>query len=182
MKKWLLLLALVVSAHTNAAVYSFTHLVGSGSASGSITTDGTVGSLTASNILDWNIFLDGNPGDTFTLLGPLSGNNSSVLYSGTGFSATTTDLLFNFSNSGFLLFQNPFIGSSRNYLCFAGSLCGNFSNAINIATSVFGVNTSPMTGEQIIASAQMSNAPLPSAVSLFGLGLGVMGLIKRRRA
>jgi hypothetical protein len=60
------------------------------SVGGSITTDGTLGALTSANILDWNLIVTSlfsavqpnPPGEHeilwFDLVGPLSGNNSSV--------------------------------------------------------------------------------------------------------
>jgi len=182
MTKKLTMLALILSifsaTQATAAVYSFNYSVGTGSASGSITTDGTLGTLTAANIVDWSVSLDGNPGNTFTLLGPLSGNNSAKLVSGSGLSATATDLMFDFSQSGYLLLQNPSIGSGQNFICFAGhDVCGGFSNAINVTTSVFGVNTLTMSGLQSIAT----TVPEPDAFAMLGLGLALMGLIGRRK-
>jgi hypothetical protein len=47
----------------------------------------------------------------------LSGANSALLVLGNAFTATATDLLFDFTNQGFsgVLFQNPFIGSDQNW-------------------------------------------------------------------
>src|ERR1051326_6834278 len=55
--------------------YTGHRIVGTGTADLSITTDGTIGVLAPQNIIDWRITVT-NGGDTFTLLGPLSGNNS----------------------------------------------------------------------------------------------------------
>src|SRR5215470_6603925 len=57
------------------------------SIAGSITTDGTMGMLTAANIIDWNLVgvMIANPDPTFFIIdvfanftGPLSGNNSQM--------------------------------------------------------------------------------------------------------
>ena len=46
---------------------------------GSITTDGTMGTLTAANILDWNLIVTVQKlSEFFALTGPLSGNDSSI--------------------------------------------------------------------------------------------------------
>jgi len=45
---------------------------------GSITTDGTLGTLNSSNIMDWNLIGAALPGILYNLTGPLSGNNSSI--------------------------------------------------------------------------------------------------------
>jgi hypothetical protein len=52
-------------------------MVGAGGVTGFIETDGTAGTLSDGNILDWNLLLN-NGTTTFSLLGPLSGNNSQV--------------------------------------------------------------------------------------------------------
>ncbi len=117
------LLALVllsaVLAVAGPITYTLNNAVGAGNISGSIQTDGTIGVLGDANLLDWNLLLDDGVG-TFNLLGPLSGNNSGVDISGSDLSATATQLLFNFSGSGFALFQNPSIGSEHQLLLHRG--------------------------------------------------------------
>src|SRR5262245_35686059 len=79
------LLALAPRAQATPVSYNLIiGSVGAGSVSGTITTDGTSGFLAASNIIDWNIMLNPNPGAPFDLLGPLSGNNSGLGISGSG--------------------------------------------------------------------------------------------------
>jgi hypothetical protein len=162
----------------SATVYNVNLAVGTGSAIGTITTDGITGVLGNTDILDWNIVLNGNPGNIFTLLGPTSGSNSNFIQGGNSFTATGTTLDFNFSSSGFALFQNPSNGSGINYLCFAGQVCGEFGNAINLGTNVFGVNTSPQTGIQVVATTAV---PEPETYGMMLAGLGLMGFIVRRK-
>ncbi|HSD54554.1 MAG TPA: PEP-CTERM sorting domain-containing protein [Burkholderiales bacterium] len=170
------------SGIANAAlIYNVNLSVGSGSATGTITTDGTFGVLSGANILDWNILLDGNPGGLFTLLGPGSGNNSAVAVVGSNLVGSAADLTFDFgAATGYTLFQNPTTGSSINYLCFAAQLCGNFSHAINLGTNVFGVNTNPQEGVAVVATAATS-VPEPATLALIGFAMLGILLVRRRQ-
>ena len=97
----------------------------SNTVSGSITTDGTLGALVASNILSWNLNLvDGlNSANNFNL----TPANSTVVESiGGALSATATGLSFNFSGTGEFLIQanSPGAFSGSHYFCFStGSAC-----------------------------------------------------------
>src|SRR5689334_19038095 len=81
--------------------YSPNYSLGATSTRGFIETDGTIGPITAANIVDWNLEYDVGFG-IVNLTGPLSGNNATVrLYSSIldTLSATTTGLFFNFSET-----------------------------------------------------------------------------------
>jgi hypothetical protein len=66
---------------------------------GSITTDGTLGVLQQSNILDWNFQLNDNYRPAFDVT--LTPANSGIyVFTGTGLSASPTALSFDFSNAG----------------------------------------------------------------------------------
>ena len=97
-------------------IYILDHTIGGGGVSGTIETDGAIGTLTSTNILDWNLDIDDGV-STFSLLGPLSGNNSGILISaGTGFTATAINLLFDFGGlTGGILFQSPMIGVGQTF-------------------------------------------------------------------
>jgi hypothetical protein len=74
---------------------------------GTITTDGTLGVLSASNIVDWKLVVtqannvpNGEPvPSSYDLTGPLSGGNSVVSVNGSDLTATPTDLTFNFQDT-----------------------------------------------------------------------------------
>ena len=95
---------------------------GGGTVTGSITTDGHLGTLSVTDITDFNLFLTGF--GTFDLLGPGHGasQNAAAFLVGTAVNATSTDLTFNFgtANSTFSFF-NPASGSGPggpNSVCF----------------------------------------------------------------
>jgi hypothetical protein len=151
---------------------------GGASAVGTITTDGAVGVLAASDVLNWNIVL--NDGlTTFDLEGPLSGNNSAFGESGSNFVGSSANLTFNFNGSGYALFQAPSLGSSIDYFCFAGQVCGNFSDAITLGTNVFGVHEISETGVQVVATA--GTVPEPATCILLGSGLAAAFALRRAR-
>ena len=69
---------------------------GTGTATGSITTDGTLGVLATANITDWNILVQ-DGAFSFTLA---PGSSQFMFVSGTKLTATSTGLFFNFDVSG----------------------------------------------------------------------------------
>lgn len=110
MKKQLLasaaaLAVFAASTSAQAATYIGTRTVDTATVNLSITTDDTIGALTVPNILDFTISVT-DPSGNFTMNGPLSGDDSFILISGTALTATATDILFNFdAPDGFALFQ-----------------------------------------------------------------------------
>ena len=77
----LMLLALSPSNSYGGPIYALNNAIGSGGVTGTIETNGTIGTLISTNILDWNLVID-DGSNTFNLLGPLSGNNSLLFMSG----------------------------------------------------------------------------------------------------
>ena len=94
-----LLLFAAIGAPTVARAditYAVDETVGAGSATGFITTNGTLGILDTADILNWNLTLNDGTNPPVDLEGPASGNNSLVLFSRIGFDgdALATDLRF----------------------------------------------------------------------------------------
>src|SRR3974390_2934590 len=87
--------AFFAGSPVNATGYKINLLVGAGSVTGLIQTNGVDGELSASDVVDWNLLIN-NGARSFNLLGPLSGNNSQALVSGPGFTATPTGLFLDF--------------------------------------------------------------------------------------
>lgn len=171
-------LALFATPALAAITYTGANTVGSsGSYTLSVTTDGTIGTIGTGNITSFNITINDSHGSI--TLTPLNAGAEI----GGGLSATATDLLFDFSGSGFALFQHPAPGSSEDFLCFAASLCGNFTNATNLLVGTdfpSGVSTSPMRGNLVIASVNGS-VPEPATWAMMLVGFGGIGFAMRRR-
>ena len=168
-------------------IYNVNQTIGSGSVTGTITTDGNTGVLHASDITDWNLVLNG-VGAVFTLTQP----TSTVVVGGNQLTATATDLYFNFSatDNSYLLFQqNLFSGQTYYadgaYPGFAGGGSPVYQGASVVPIVYYDPSSQYMSvsGNQIIATA--GNAvPEPSTFALAGLGgLGLaIGAYRRRRA
>jgi hypothetical protein len=172
----------VMAAHASLN-YQLNQSIGIGSVTGTITTDGTFGVLSSGNITDWNLVIN-NGSATFDLLGPLSGNNSAIYLVGSDLTATSANLLFNFSDStpgAGLLLQNPYIGSDENWFAVEAALdgVGGVASSENL---VVGVGTGSQqsfvqTGVEPIAS-----VPEPTTLALVGLsGLATFMGIRRRK-
>jgi hypothetical protein len=180
-----LALVLAYAPVSQAVTFNVNRTIGDGGVTGTIDTDGTLGVLSTANITDWNLTLDDSFG-TFNLLGPVSGPNSQLLIIGNSFSATATDLLFNFvsGNSDLVLFQNPGIGSSMNAWCFANSVCGGGSGPHETVIGALFDNKqiSPLSGLQSVATTVGAQA-VPEPSSSLGLMLGTVGvasILKRK--
>lgn len=168
----------LAAAPASAIVYSVNVGNSTLGAVGFIQTDGTTGVISQSNIVDWEFALADN-GSSFFLDGP---SNSQLLLSGTGMTATLTGLFFDFSAPGFALFQNPFIGSGINFICFAGNgVCGGSTNRISITVDTFGDGIPQQGVVQIGAAGGGGVIPEPATWALMIAGFGLVGSALRRR-
>ena len=110
------------------SIYDVNLTVGTGSITGFIQTDGTLGSLSPAHIVDWNL-LGSDGSSTVSLLGPGSGNNSAYNQNGPGFLATATGLFFDFGFAGSdaVIIQQFPSGSGHNFWCMTSDgSCGGF--------------------------------------------------------
>jgi hypothetical protein len=86
---------------------------------------------------------------------------------------------FDFYGSGAVLFQNPQVGSTINFLCYTGSaLCGGGYNRISISVKNFGGGISQAGVQQIATAAAV---PEPAAWAMMIAGVGMAGGALRRR-
>jgi hypothetical protein len=154
---------------------------------GDIVTDGTIGNLINTSIVDWNLSL--NDGiKTFGLLGPLSGANSSFIdLAGSGdLAATATNLSFNFNGPGTNYFFFASSGSPQSSLCFASSTsqqsgCGGAAGVSGEVLEV--LQDTPLfyslSGTQVIGTAASSSVPEPSSLALVCAGIALLAFQKK---
>jgi hypothetical protein len=175
---WALASSASATVYVDTRDIGFTSLVGTLDLS--ITTDDTIGVLTSANITDYSImFLFERPGqfEQFTL----TPANSSFLLNGTGLSATSTGLIFDFGASGFLLFQNPTPGSGGPFYCLQVDACFDFSGPGEAAGPTAGFYlTNYYQGPQVIASSVGGAVPEPASWAMMLLGFGAVGFAMRR--
>src|SRR5579862_524785 len=158
------------AAHATTVYYNVDLTIGAGTVTGFIGTDGTLGTLTPSNFVDWSLTIT----DGVDTPDTLTGANSSVTILGTAQSATASAILFDFStppNSYFFFERNS---GPADFVCFgpggAGGYQGACANGIagnveSLALNGTNLSTGALTGSQAIAT------PEPSAVILVGSGL-----------
>jgi PEP-CTERM motif len=161
--------------------YIVDRTVGTGSVTGTITTNGATGTLNPSDFVAWNLLLTGAGGvsDRITNL-----DSGAVAWGyGSDVTATTTDLYFNFSGPyGYMVFQDGF-ESGTHYYCDASAMSACFAGESVVPQSFTDpsfVNVA-QSGNQIIGAV----IPEPStwAMMLAGFaGLGLAGYRRARRA
>jgi hypothetical protein len=176
--KWIVAAAMLAAANSaNAATYLGTRSVGTFTAQLSITTDDTLGTLTADNIVDWTVILS-SAADNMTL----TADDARLQIFGSALSATATDLLFDFSAStqAYLLIQSTL--GDRSMYCVQSVNCFDQNRGEEIIS--FGplfnnFQRVPVSGVQAIAST--APVPEPASWALMIAGFGLAGVVMRRK-
>jgi hypothetical protein len=156
-------LALAGEAQVNI-VYDVNLAIGAGGVVGTITTDGNVGVIGASDILAWNLTVTGNGGVTFNFVNANSlvevGNNTDVFNPDAGtldLTADATNIYFNFSGTdgGYLGFQTPPPYGGEYYVSFGANNQSDTYQGIALVPVDYSdpsTITEAEAGNQIIAS------------------------------
>jgi hypothetical protein len=153
--------------------------------SGSITTDGTIGTLQSTNILSWNLDLTDNLHAAYDVV--LTPANSGIDEDvGNGLTASATGLSFNFSDSGAVFaIQGTTHGffSGYQYFCFQATSgpCAAGETIVPDYYAVDGVEVTGLSGTLPLNPPSGGQVPEPATLSLFGVGLAALGIIRRKR-
>lgn len=168
--------------------YTINDTVGAGTVTGTITTDGFLGTLATSDIIDWNLVLTNGFGTTLDLtrpsaIAPIEG----VEVMGASLTASSTNLSFDFDGAGFFLIQQNGLGNGGTYFCDGGSgqatcLAGgesDFPNGLDAPNQQFAARS----GDISLGTATSLGSTVPEPSSVFLLSAALLGiwLLARKR-
>jgi PEP-CTERM motif len=158
---------------------------------GTITTDGVLGTLSASDITSWQI---NQTLDTVHFLSFLNPTNSAVSLTGGALSETATTLDFNFSDTtaSLLNFASPNFpggGGLSLQFCDAGSVCTNqvggtdssFEMLVLVAPGCCSTSTGAAQSGPVEIGAAVPAVPEPSTWAMLLLGFLGIGFMAYRR-
>lgn len=184
MFKTVLIIALLLAASPLAAasiVYNVNQTIADGSVVGTITTDGSFGTLAAADVTGFHLTVTGIGASVV-----LTDADSIVVNTGANLTATASKLLFDYSGpAGFLDFQQGPFGTGMKYYCNASSLSACLQGASAVPESYNGPSAQfqARTGLQTIATATaVGGVPEPATWALALAGFALTGSMMRRRS
>ena len=156
--------------------YVVDQMIGVGSVTGTITTDGRIGIISGNNVQSWSLDLNG-----IGAAHHITEGNSDVVVTGANVTATSTDLSFNFDGpAGFLLFQDGLFSGTQ-YWCNA-STSGDCDQGKSVVPESFNSSSAQFasaSGYQVIAT--VAAVPEPSTWAMMILGFAGVGFMAYRR-
>jgi hypothetical protein len=170
-----------------AIEYTGLRSVGAGSAALRITTDGTLGVLSQTNILDWTVTVT-DPFGQSVLTGPLSGSNSYYGLVGDAVSASTSGLSYDFGSSGggYLFFagNGPVPPGGTSFWCLQTNYCYDGDNLTeglgnNYSSTYFSEARSGVIQFASAAGGGVGAGPEPGTWAMMIFGFGVVGSVMR---
>ena len=168
------------AAPSSAAVYNVTRSIGTGSVSGTITTDNTLGVLASTNVTAYALTLtDAQGSRTITQ----NGTSASTTVFGNAFSATSAGLFFDFNQAGQSGVYLANLGPQAFY-CVQTNGCFDYNGAGEaVTTNYAGGNRTVLreSGLVQLASAATGAVPEPATWAMMTLGFGAVGFAMRRK-
>ncbi len=171
-------IALILSTSVKAAiVYDINRTIETGTVTGFIETDGTLGVLTSANITNWVLTLS-SPTETTEIN---FANQNQTYLAGAGTVATATQLAFDFNtSSGWFLLQGP-----TGFWCLeiAGCSVRGYGETMQLVGNTHTEYFHDGSATGLIMFAEVAAVPVPAAVWLFGSGLiSLIGVARRKKA
>ena len=170
----------------SSITYDVNWTVGSGTLTGEITTDGTLGAF--NNRLQITGF-DLTVNDSVNSVEISSATGSGVAFFGSAAALTgsATNLTYDFGpGPDILLFQYDIDGNGGTFACFSQTAnCTGTGSGISIGAGSNGdqfanIQYLPLTGPHVIATV-VAATPEPSTMVLIGAGFGLLGFTKYRK-
>jgi len=168
--KLLASLSLIAPLAANAApiVYDVNRIIGTGTVMGTITTDGTIGALDTSNIMDWSLTLA--TGGTTDTISQALGDNVAASPGQLAMVASATSLSYDFGTGDLWRFFD------------AGASLWKLSNVTEtVSTSGGGAQEASVRGRQTIATVAVQGLFEPGTLGLALIGLAGLGFSRKRR-
>jgi hypothetical protein len=161
------------AAPARAITYTVSDTVGPWSVDGTITTDGTTGTLGVANILAWAV--------TVNVIDPFFIGSDGSFTLGTDSTLFTTKLTTALSADATKLLWNYDVGDENLILLRTGGGFVKFSAGLFVVEHGGDQFSKAYSGNTIIATAAGLETPLPGALVLFASGVSAFGLLSWRR-